>query len=137
MPSVLGDESKILQVLTNLLGNAVKFTDDGKISIEASIENKNIKVSISDTGKGIAEEDMSKLFEKFSQIDRFAGKETPGTGLGLAISKQLIELMGGKISAESVHGKGSTFSFTLPVFIHKHRDKKTKTTNEDDTVPMT
>lgn len=136
MPAVLGDETKILQILTNLLGNAVKFTDEGKISIEASVEHNNAVVSISDTGRGIAEEDMPKLFEKFSQIDRFAGKETPGTGLGLAISKQLIELMGGKISAESAQGKGSTFSFTLPVFIHKPRDKKTETTNQDDTVPM-
>jgi signal transduction histidine kinase/CheY-like chemotaxis protein len=113
-----GDAGRVRQVVTNLVGNAVKFTARGHVLISAECleqdgENARIRVSVNDTGIGIAPEKATQLFEKFTQADASTTRKYGGTGLGLAISKQLIELMQGSIQAESKPDEGSTFSFSL------------------------
>jgi K+-sensing histidine kinase KdpD len=114
LPGALGDERRITQVLINLVGNAIKFTDAGEIQIEAAAVYGELVVSVSDTGPGISEADRENIFEEFRQADGSIAKRKGGTGLGLAIAKRIVELHGGKIWVESEIGKGSTFSFTLP-----------------------
>ncbi len=119
LPLVQADNTRLRQILINLVSNASKFTDEGSITIRgytASRHNRPVViVSVIDTGIGIAPEDQHKLFESFSQIDSSATRQAGGTGLGLAISRSLIELHGGEIWVESELGKGSTFSFSLPL----------------------
>jgi len=115
-----GDPVRIRQVLTNLIGNAVKFTDKGEVllSIKKKSETKQeitLEFSISDTGIGIARKKIPSLFEKFTQLDNSTTKKSTGTGLGLAISRNLVQLMGGKIEVESSVGKGSRFFFEIPL----------------------
>lgn len=117
------DQVRIRQVLINLIGNAVKFTDSGEVLISvtpsSSLANESavssILFTVKDSGIGIDEEDQKKIFEAFTQVDASTTKQYPGTGLGLAISRQLVELMGGHITVSSELGHGSEFSFTLPV----------------------
>ena len=116
----LGDAGRLRQVITNLVGNAVKFTRQGHVLISVSYLEKNspnapMRVSVTDTGIGISPEKVESMFEKFTQADTSTTRRYGGTGLGLAISKQLIELMGGSIHVESELGKGSTFWFILPL----------------------
>ncbi len=116
----LGDAQRITQVLSNLIGNAIKFTDKGYILIDVhSVENDSylpmMKVSIIDTGIGIEKDMQLRIFDSFSQIDGSSTRKYSGTGLGLAIVKKMVGLMGGETSIESEPGKGSDFSFTLPV----------------------
>ena len=107
------DQKMIGRVLGNLIHNAIKFTPDrGSISIGAIPVDDKIRVSIADTGVGIPQEDLPRIFERFYKVDRARGKS--GTGLGLAIARHVVEVHGGKIWAESVEGKGATFYFTLP-----------------------
>lgn len=119
IPGLLrGDSSKIRQVLTNLIGNAIKFTERGGVSVRAAKQSETkdrvlIRISIADTGIGIAMENWDKLFQPFSQVDGSSTRKYGGTGLGLAISRQLIESMGGTIGFESELGKGSLFWFTV------------------------
>ncbi len=109
------DEDKIIQVMNNLLNNAVKFTPEGGgIMVGMTVNRDEVLVSVKDTGVGINEEDMTRLFEKFQQFSRAPGPGIKGTGLGLAICKSLVELHGGQIWAESRVGKGTTFFFTIP-----------------------
>lgn len=115
LPDVNADEDKIKEILINLIGNAVKFTSQGGITVKAIVENGYIKVAVTDTGSGIHKEDFELLFQKFSQVNRDASKKIGGTGLGLYISKQIVEGHGGHIWLESEVGKGTTFYFTLPV----------------------
>ena len=112
--AALGDERRISQVLINLVGNAIKFTDAGEIQIEAAGVNDELVVSVSDTGPGISEGDRENIFEEFRQAEGSIGQRKGGTGLGLAIAKRIVELHGGRIWVESEVGKGSTFSFSLP-----------------------
>jgi two-component system phosphate regulon sensor histidine kinase PhoR len=108
------DQKMIGRVLGNLLHNAIKFTPDrGSISIGADPVDDKIKVSVADSGVGIPQEDLPRIFERFYKVDRARGKS--GTGLGLAIARHVVEAHGGKIWAESVEGKGATFFFTLPI----------------------
>lgn len=114
------DQRKIKEVLSNLVDNAIHFTQNGKITIETTIDeqNKNITVSVSDTGIGIEDKDKKDLFGKFTQSNRFdltSAQEQQGAGLGLYISKNFVELHGGKIWVESEKGKGSAFHFSLPL----------------------
>jgi len=112
LPSVEADGRRVATVLTNLIENAIKFTPDvGKVTVEAKQRGNQILVQVGDRGIGIAKKDFPKLFTKFFQVDH----TKPGAGLGLSICKRLVEAHGGKIWCESKLGKGSTFSFTLPV----------------------
>ncbi|GFO96151.1 multi-sensor signal transduction histidinekinase [groundwater metagenome] len=117
LDSIQADQQRFKQILINLLDNAVKFSkpEGGTVTITAKKEGDTAKLSVSDTGIGIREEDMKKLFQEFQQLDSGKSRKYGGTGLGLAISKQLVELHGGKIRAESKFGEGSTFTFTLPI----------------------
>jgi signal transduction histidine kinase len=119
LPPGHGDERRLTQVLLNLVGNAIKFTDVGEVSIKGSAANGSFNVSVCDTGPGISPVDQAKLFEEFQQADNSITKQKGGTGLGLAISKRIIELHGGRIWLESNLGHGSTFAFTLPVTVEK------------------
>jgi CheY-like chemotaxis protein len=114
--SLIGDPVRVRQILLNLVGNAIKFTTAGSVGIEvSSVDPDRVRVSVIDTGIGIAAGQLEKLFERFTQGDASITRRYGGTGLGLAISRKLITLMGGEISARSEPGKGSVFWFTLPV----------------------
>jgi signal transduction histidine kinase len=113
---LVADERKVRQILLNLLSNAVKFTPDGgQVSVAARLAEDRAEISVRDTGIGIAPEDQGVIFEAFRQVGKGQGQKREGTGLGLALAKEYVELHGGKISVQSEVGKGSTFTFTLPV----------------------
>jgi signal transduction histidine kinase len=115
LPHGWGDERRLTQVLINLVGNAIKFTDAGSVGIRASVEDGGFLVAVSDSGVGIAEGDRERIFEEFQQIDSSSTRKKGGTGLGLAIARRIVELHGGRIWVESTPGQGSTFYFTLPL----------------------
>lgn len=117
LPIVITDASKVRQILFNLLSNAIKFTPEGgTVVLRATRENQeSVRLSVSDTGRGIPPEEQELIFEKFRQIDQSATREHHGTGLGLAIAKELTRLLGGQIGVDSEVGKGSTFWVILPV----------------------
>jgi signal transduction histidine kinase len=115
MPVGNGDARRLTQVLLNLVGNAIKFTDQGSVEIQAARANDNFELSVVDTGPGIAAADQAKIFEEFQQVDNTSTRKKGGTGLGLSISRKIVELHGGRITVESEVGKGSTFKVTLPV----------------------
>jgi len=115
LPTGRGDEQRIAQVLLNLVGNAIKFTEAGEVAIAASVENGAFTVAVRDTGPGIAVADRTRIFEEFQQVDNSSTRSKGGSGLGLAISKRIIEMHGGRIWVESEQGQGSTFAFTLPI----------------------
>jgi PAS domain S-box-containing protein len=119
IPAVLGDRDRVRQILLNLIGNAVKFTDGGRVvaravSVELADEVVVVRFDVQDTGIGISADVLSELFEPFAQADRSASRRFAGTGLGLSISKRLVELMGGEIGVESAPGVGSAFWFAVP-----------------------
>ena len=114
IPCVTADPDKITQVIVNLLSNAIKYTKEGEVMISVRRDDGQVEVEVSDTGIGIAAEDLQKVFEKFQRIEK-PGIEVKGTGLGLSIVKALVELHGGNIFAESELGKGSKFGFSIPV----------------------
>jgi len=115
LPPGRGDGRRLTQVLINLVGNAIKFTDMGEVVIKAEAADGSFHLSVRDTGPGISAADQAKLFQEFQQADNAITRKKGGTGLGLAISKRIIEMHGGKIWVESQVGQGSTFSFTVPV----------------------
>jgi signal transduction histidine kinase len=119
LPPGRGDGRRLAQVLINLVGNAIKFTDTGEVAIKAEANNGSFYVSVRDTGPGISAADQAKLFQEFQQADNAITKKKGGTGLGLAISKRIVEMHGGKIWVESQVGQGSTFAFTLPVVVER------------------
>jgi signal transduction histidine kinase len=114
MHTIAGDPRRVEQILLNLLSNAIKFTEQGAVRIVCGEDGENVMLQVMDTGIGIKEEDMGKIFQSFRQIDSGLTRKYDGTGLGLSISKKLAELMGGKIWVTSAWGSGSTFGFTLP-----------------------
>jgi signal transduction histidine kinase len=115
LPTGRGDGRRLSQVLLNLVGNAIKFTDKGEVAIRAEAANGAFTVAVCDTGPGIAGADQAKIFEEFQQADSSITRKKGGTGLGLSIAKRIIEMHGGRIWVESELGKGSRFYFTLPV----------------------
>ncbi|MEZ4773895.1 MAG: ATP-binding protein [Bacteroidia bacterium] len=115
LPPVDGDEDRLLQILHNLVGNAIKFTPHGTVAVHAAQKDNMIEISVSDTGIGIPAEKHSAIFQEFVQVDGSAKRSYAGTGLGLSITQKLVELHGGKIWVESQIGEGSVFYFTLPV----------------------
>jgi GAF domain-containing protein len=119
LPPGRGDGRRLTQVLINLVGNAIKFTDAGEVAIKAEANNGLFHVSVRDTGPGISAADQAKLFQEFQQADNAITRKKGGTGLGLAISKRIIEMHGGKIWVESQVGQGSAFAFTLPVVVER------------------
>jgi|GEM_PF-2259491 len=114
--TIKGDRRRIEQILINLAGNAVKFSEQGYVGIKCSQREKQVLFQVTDTGIGIKKEDMDNLFKPFRQVNTGLTRQFEGTGLGLSICKKLVDLMGGNIQAQSVLGEGSTFSFTLPIY---------------------
>lgn len=113
LPAVMADENRLQQILYNLVGNAIKFTDHGSVVVTALQEQGHIWISVSDTGIGIAAEHFDKIFASFEQLEGHSGRRHGGAGLGLAVARQLVELQGGEIRVSSEPGHGSTFSFSL------------------------
>ncbi|NVP55477.1 PAS-domain containing protein [Mycoplana rhizolycopersici] len=122
--AVLGDAGRFRQIVTNLVGNAVKFTDHGHVRIDLDVEEATggdvvITLRVEDTGVGIPEDKLASVFEKFSQVDSSSTRRYEGTGLGLAITNGLVSLFGGTLSAESIFGKGSVFTVSLPFAVEQ------------------
>ncbi|MEG4170520.1 MULTISPECIES: ATP-binding protein [unclassified Microcoleus] len=123
LPPIAADENRLQQILYNLIGNAIKFTESGRVEISAELvtgnaqspSNSQLAITVSDTGIGIPEDKLERIFESFEQADGSTAREYGGTGLGLTVAQQLVELHGGKISVSSTVGVGSQFTFTLPV----------------------
>ncbi|MDP6707749.1 MAG: PAS-domain containing protein [Alphaproteobacteria bacterium] len=115
LPVGVGDEQRLTQVLLNLAGNAIKFTDHGEVAIRVAVEDGRFIVSVRDTGPGISEAEQQLIFEEFHQADSSSTREQGGTGLGLAISKHMLEMHGGRLWVDSVLGEGATFCFELPI----------------------
>jgi signal transduction histidine kinase len=119
LPPGRGDARRLTQVLLNLLGNAIKFTDSGEVSITATVSSGFYNLAVRDTGPGISPAEQAKLFQEFHQADNSITRKKGGTGLGLAISKRIVEMHGGRIWLESIVGKGSTFFVTLPIQVQR------------------
>ena len=113
---VIADEDRLLQILNNLVGNAIKFTEQGSVTIAATRRKNEITISVCDTGIGIPEDKLSSIFHSFEQVDASIARDYGGTGLGLAVTRQLVELHSGSLTVNSTLGEGSTFSFTLPCY---------------------
>ena len=115
--AILGDRLRLRQVMQNLIGNAIKFTENGKVTVAVKVveDARAVELSVTDTGIGIAPENLERIFESFTQADATVARRYGGSGLGLAITRQLVELMGGRISVASTLGQGSTFTVTLPL----------------------
>ena len=119
LPCGLGDAQRLTQVLINLVGNAIAFTDVGEVGLEVSASDDTFTVIVRDTGPGIAAEDQRRMFEAFQQGDHSSTRPHQGTGLGLAIAKQIIEQHGGRIGVRSRPGQGATFWFTIPTRVDR------------------
>lgn len=135
--SLMGDEVRIKQIITNLAGNAVKFTREGEVKLSFSSSKKDDKiymlsVSVKDTGIGIKEKDLKRIFDSFQQVDSKRNRNIEGTGLGLAISERLVGLMDGELKVKSTYGVGSEFYFEIPQYVL--RDVKTIEVNEAETI---
>jgi signal transduction histidine kinase len=115
LPPVKGDERRIAQVLLNLVGNAIKFTDAGEIEVEAAVSTRELVISVADKGPGISVADRERIFDEFQQGDDAQARAKGGTGLGLAIAKRIVEMHGGRVWVDSSEGRGSIFRFTLPI----------------------
>lgn len=115
LPKINSDPNRVRQLVTNLVSNSVKYTLKGQVDVSALLKDKLIEVSVKDTGIGIPGEEVVNLFTKFHRVKDKQTTEVRGTGLGLWITKQIVELLGGKITVESIYGTGTKFSFTLPV----------------------
>jgi len=121
IPEIYSDRKKVSQIFLNLVNNAVKFTEAGEIRIECRLDNDNLEISVSDTGIGIRKENMEYLFQTFRQINGTVRRRYEGAGLGLYLCHKLVTLLGGRLWAESEYGKGSRFTFTLPIGFEEKR----------------
>jgi signal transduction histidine kinase len=121
LPVGRGDERRLTQVLLNLVGNAIKFTDTGEVEICAAAANGTFDVAVRDTGPGIASQDRIRIFEDFQQVDNTSTRLKGGTGLGLAIARRFIEMHGGTLTVDSAIGVGSTFRIRVPVRVNEQR----------------
>jgi len=121
LPTGYGDERRIFQVLMNLVGNAIKFTDEGEIAIRASAASGSFTVAVCDSGAGIDPSDQARIFQEFQQADSSSTRKKGGTGLGLSIAKRIVEMHKGSIWVESALGMGSMFFFSLPVRVDEER----------------
>jgi signal transduction histidine kinase len=119
LPPARGDERRIAQVLLNLVGNAIKFTETGEVIVSVAADEATFEIAVTDTGPGIPAAEQQKIFEEFHQIDTSATRKKGGTGLGLAISKRIVELHGGRIWVESEPGRGSSFRFVIPIQVER------------------
>jgi GAF domain-containing protein len=119
LPPARGDDRRLTQVLLNLVGNAIKFTDAGEVAVKTAAGNGSFTISVHDTGPGIAEADQAKIFDEFQQADSAKTKVKGGTGLGLSIARRIVEMHGGRLWVESSLGSGSTFSFTVPLRVEQ------------------
>jgi signal transduction histidine kinase len=124
LPVARGDDRRLTQVLLNLVGNAIKFTDQGEVAIKASATNGAYTIAVRDTGPGILPADQEKIFEEFQQVDSSATKTKSGTGLGLSIAKRIVEMHGGRLWVESSPACGSTFSFTVPIRVERQAERQ-------------
>jgi len=115
LPEVLSDQDKLKQIIINLLSNALKFTEEGEVKLSAVLKDASLRIAVCDTGIGIRSDALEYIFEEFRQVDGSSTRKYGGTGLGLSITKKLAELLGGTIDVQSVEGKGSTFTVTLPL----------------------
>ncbi|HUW20077.1 MAG TPA: ATP-binding protein [Sedimentisphaerales bacterium] len=112
--TLVSDAQKLHEILTNIISNSIKFTDRGRIVLRVYVENDRLYFEVSDTGIGISEKDIGRIFEEFTQVDSSTTRKYPGTGLGLTISKKMVELLGGEIKARSKLGRGTTVTFYVP-----------------------
>jgi signal transduction histidine kinase len=117
LPLIESDPGRVRQILINLLGNAVKFTDVGEVRMEVAVAGEKLRFSVSDTGPGIAPEDAGRLFQDFTQLDASSTRKFGGSGLGLALSRRLARLIGGDVTLASSVGEGSTFVLELPLVL--------------------
>ena len=115
LPDGWGDERRLTQVLLNVIGNAIKFTDHGEVEVVATADDGNFNIDVRDTGPGIAESDQARIFDEFQQVDASSTRKIGGTGLGLAIARRIVQMHGGTISVRSELGVGSTFRISVPV----------------------
>ena len=115
------DQTKLRQILFNMLSNAAKFTKEGSVTLSINTIEKDVKFAVTDTGIGMNEEQLGKVFDEFTQAEASTAKDYGGTGLGLPISKKMTEMMGGKMEVESEEGKGTTFSITIPVEVKEEQ----------------
>jgi signal transduction histidine kinase len=115
LPPIWADRDKVIQIAANLLGNAIKFTKQGTITLDAQVVDGEVKASVADTGNGIAPEDHERIFEKFHQVGDTLTDKPKGTGLGLCLCRNMLSHQGGRIWVDSVLGQGSTFTFSLPL----------------------
>jgi signal transduction histidine kinase len=121
IPPARGDVKRLTQCLMNLVGNAVKFTRAGSVAVEAEVDGPNLLFRVSDTGIGIPKEQLDHVFDEFRQVDATITREFGGSGLGLAITRRFVELHGGRIGVESELGRGTTFWFTVPLWLEPPR----------------
>ena len=119
LPLLESDESRLHQVLTNIMGNAVKFTEKGGVTVSAESNNEKVFITVQDTGIGISEENLPTIFDEFVQVDGTSSRQYEGTGLGLAIAKKMMNILGGNIEVESELGKGAAFTVTIPIKWHE------------------
>lgn len=119
LPPGSGDQQRITQVLMNLLGNAIKFTDHGEVKIDVCVQEDSFRVAVADTGRGISPGDIEQIFKEFRQADGSSTREKGGTGLGLAIAKKIVEMHGGQIWVKSTPDRGSTFEFQIPMHVQQ------------------
>lgn len=130
VPFIHADENRLQQILHNLVGNGIKFTDEGFVKVNAKIQDDKLAITVSDSGKGIPNDQMETIFKPFEQGDGSLAREYEGTGLGLSVTKQIVELHGGMIQVQSGHGIGAHFTFTMP--LSKPKDHVSRSTPEQE-----